>query len=162
MRGSCGHFHRNYAVDVRNRPVCRAHSNQGVRGAEARDAPTAANCVLRGGLRESKAQSFRSDPWAAVRRAKARSYAAGPGFRGREPSRFLGTKRWKSQKLRQLSPERTSEWKGSGRVLGQLDPNHLLRSQHRPNNAYFRHSPTVRTRRTQRSSFRFRSASLVS
>ena len=46
--------------------------------------------------------------------------------------------------------------------FGQLDPNHLLRSQHRPNNAYFRHSPTVRTRRTQRSSFRFRSASLVS
>ena len=49
--------------------MCRAHSDQslhrtrygGVRGAEARDAPTAANCVLRGGLRESEAQSFRSD-----------------------------------------------------------------------------------------------------
>ena len=27
-------------------------------------------CVLRGGLRESEAQSFRSDPWAAVRRAR--------------------------------------------------------------------------------------------
>ena len=27
-------------------------------------------CVLRGGHRESEAQSFRSDPWAAVRRAR--------------------------------------------------------------------------------------------
>ena len=63
--------------------------------------------------RESEAQSFRSDPWAAVRRAKARSYAAGPGFGEREPSRFLGTKRWKSQKLRQLSPEQPTGWKAS-------------------------------------------------
>ena len=47
-------------------------------------------------------------------------------------------------------------------VLGQLDPNHLLRSQHRPNNAYFRHSHRVRTVRTQRSSFRFRNATRVS
>ncbi len=90
----------SHAADMRNRPGRRAHSDQSVRGADARDAPTAANLSLRGGLRESEAQSLRSDPWAAVRRAKARSYAAGPGFGGREPSRFLGTKRWKSQKLR--------------------------------------------------------------
>ena len=119
-------------------------------------------CVLRGDHRESEAQSFRSRPLGGCSESKARSYAAGPGFGGRESSRFLGTKRWKSQKLRQLSPERTSEWKGSGRVLGQLDPNHLLRSQHRPNNAYFRHSHRVSTRRTQRSSFRFRNATRVS
>ena len=89
-------------------------------------------CVLRGDRWESKAQSFRSTPLGGCSESKAQSYATGPGFGGRESSRFLGTKRWKSQKLRQLSPERTSEWKGSGRVLGQLDPNHLLRSQHRP------------------------------
>ena len=89
----------SHAADMRNRPGRRAHSDQSVRGADARDAPTAANLSLRGGLRESEAQSLRSDPWAAARRAKARSYAAGPGFGGREPSRFLGTKRWKSQKL---------------------------------------------------------------
>ena len=77
----------------------------------------------RGDHRESEAQSLWSDPWAAVRRAKARSYAAGPGFGGREPSRFLGTKRWKSQKLRQLSSEQQSEWKASEGVLGQPNVN---------------------------------------
>ena len=118
-------------------------------------------CVLRGGLRESEAQSFRFDPWAAVRRAKARSYAAGPGFGGRESSRFLGTKRWKSQKLRQLSPEHSTEWKASEGVLGHLDPNHLLRC-HIAARPYFRHSHRVRTRRTQRSSSRFLNATRVS
>ncbi len=145
--------------------MCRAHSDQDGRGAEARDAPTAANCVLRGGHRESEAQSFRSDPWAAVRRAKAQSYAAGPGFGGRESSRFLGTKRWKSQKLHQLSPEHPSEWKASEGVLGHLDPNHLPRCGNAANTAarpYFRHSHRVRTRRTQRSSSRLLNATRVS
>ena len=82
---------------------------------------------LRGDHRESEAPSFRSGPWAAVRRAKARSSAAGPGFGGREPSRFLGTKRWKSQKLSQLLPERTSEGKGQTPVSGHLGADHLLR-----------------------------------
>ena len=108
--------------------------------------------------------------------SKARSYATGPGFGGRESSRFLGTKRWKSQKLPQLSPEQPSEWKAPEGVLGQLDPDHSRRfsshsaaRQQQPktgpgavSGAYFRHSPTVRTRRTQRSSFRFRNATRVS
>ena len=38
--------------------------------------------------RESEAQSFRSDPWAAVRRAKAQSYAACPGFGDGNPPGF--------------------------------------------------------------------------
>ena len=46
-------------------------------------------------------------PLGGCSESEARSYAAGPGFGGREPSRFLGTKRWKSQKLRQLSPQLT-------------------------------------------------------
>ena len=48
-------------------------------------------------------------------------------IRGRESSRFLGTKRWKSQKLRQLSPEQPSEWKTSEGVAGQLSAHHSLR-----------------------------------
>ena len=59
--------------------------------------------------------------------SEARSYAAGPGFGGREPSRFLGTKRWKSQKLTQLSPEQPSGWKTSEGVAGQLSAHHSLR-----------------------------------
>ena len=81
------------------------------------------------------------------------------------PSRFLGTKRWKSQKLRQLSPERTSGWKGPDGVLGQLNPNHWLRRGNAANIAatpYFHQSPRVQTRRTQRSSSRFLKATRVS
>ena len=102
--------------------MCRAHSDQGVRGAEARDAPTAAKLSHRGGHRESEAQSFRSEPLGGCSESEAQSYAAGPGFGRRESSRFLGTKRWKSQKLRQLSPEQPSEWKASDGEIGPLRP----------------------------------------
>ena len=102
--------------------------SQGSNGSTHRPAHAAGRRLShRGDHRESEAQSLRSYPWAAVRRAKARSYAAGPGFGGREPSRFLGTKRWKSQKLRQLSPGRTTEWKAFGGVSGQPSPNHSHR-----------------------------------
>ena len=72
-------------------------------------------CVLRGGHRESEAQSFRSDPWAAVRRAQARSYAAGPGFGGRESSRFLGTKRWKKPETASIIARTSDRREGPGR-----------------------------------------------
>ena len=72
------------------RPACSAAIGRRVVKLRPRRAPTTANLSLRGGRRESEAQSLRSDPWAAVRRAKARSYAACPGFGGRESSRFLG------------------------------------------------------------------------
>ena len=58
-------------------------------------------------------------PLGGCSESEAQSYAAGPGFGGREPSRFLGTKRWKSQKLRQLSPEQPTGWKASEGVTGQ-------------------------------------------
>ena len=121
---------------------------------------------LRGDHWESEAQSFRSDPLGGCSESEARSYAAGPGFGGWEPSRFLGTKRWKSQKLRQLLPEHPTEWKASEGVLAQLDPDHLLRRGNAANIApttpYPRHSPRVQTRRTQRSNSRFLSATRVS
>ena len=70
--------------------MCGTHSDQGVRGAEARDAPTAAKLSHRGGHRESEAQSFRSEPLGGCSESEARSYATGPGFGGLESSRFLG------------------------------------------------------------------------
>ena len=99
----------------------------GLRGATARpiDRLTQREGVCPSGetIGRARLNPFRSDPWAAVRRAKARSYAAGPGFGGREPSRFLGTKRWKSQKLRQLSPEQPSEWKAKNPVSSHPNVN---------------------------------------
>ena len=74
-------------------------------------------------------------------------------------------KRWKSQKLRQLSPEHPTEWKASEGGLGHLDPNHLPRCGNAANTAatpYFRQSHRVRTVRTLRSSSRFRNATRVS
>ena len=65
-------------------------------------------------------------PLGGCSESRARSYAAGPGFGGREPSRFLGTKRWKSQKLTQLSPEQPSGWKTSEGVAGHSA--HITRS----------------------------------
>ena len=70
--------------------MCRAHSDQGVRGAEGERRSNRCECVLRGDRWESKAQSFRSDPWAAVRRARLDPMQPVPGFGGLESSRFLG------------------------------------------------------------------------
>ena len=80
--------------------------------------------VLRGEPSESEAQSVRSNPLGGCSESEAQSYAAGPGFGGRESSRFLGAKHWKSQKLRQLSPQQPTGWKGFDGVLGHLDGNH--------------------------------------
>ena len=103
-------------------------------------------CVLRGGLRESEAQS----------------YAADPGFGGRESSRFLGTKHWKSQKLSQLSPEQPSEWKARDGEIGpyaQIARSVVAPMWQTSDRPYFLHSPKVRTRRShRRSNARFRSA----
>ena len=71
----------------------RAHLDQGVRGAEAESALATANVSLRGGLRESAMLDPSGlTPGRLFGERSARSYAAGPGFGGREPSRFLGTK----------------------------------------------------------------------
>ena len=79
-------------------------------------------CVLRGEPSGERGSILPVRPLGGCSESEARSYAAGPGFGGREPSRFLGTKRWKSQKLRQLSTEHATEWKASEGVLGQLAP----------------------------------------
>ena len=61
-------------------------------GPKRRDAlQPAANVPSSGAtVQESKAQSFRSTPLGGCSESKARSYATGPGFGGRESSRFLG------------------------------------------------------------------------
>ena len=103
--------------------MCRAHSDQGVRGAEARDAPTAANVSSGATIGRARLNPSGLTPLGGCSESKARSYAAGPGFGGRESSRFLGTKRWKSQKLPQLSPEQPSEWKAQNPVSAQRNLN---------------------------------------
>ena len=62
-------------------------------------------------------------PLGGCSESEARSYATSPGFGGRESSRFLGRKHWKSRKLRQLSPEQPSEWKAQNPVSGQRNLN---------------------------------------
>ena len=44
----------------------------------------------------------------------ARSYAAGPGFGGREPSRFLGGKQLEKPETDSIIVEHQCEWKGLG------------------------------------------------
>ncbi len=51
-------------------------------------------------------------PWVAFRERGARSYAAGPGFGGREPSRFLGRKQLEKPETDSIIAEQLSGWKG--------------------------------------------------
>ena len=64
--------------------MCRAHLDQGVRGAEAGSAWAAANVSLRGGdLRESAMLNpFGQTPWAAVRRAQCSILCSRSRIRG--------------------------------------------------------------------------------
>ena len=96
------------------RPGCPRGRNE--------DAPTTANMSLRGDHRESEAQSFRSDPLGDCSESEAQSYAAGPGFGGRESSRFLGGKRWKSQKTASIIARTSDRRKGSGRGFRPAAP----------------------------------------
>ena len=52
------------------------------------------------------------NPWVAFRERGARSYAACPGFGGREPSRFLGRKQLEKPETDSIIAERLSGWKG--------------------------------------------------
>ena len=79
-------------------------------------------CVLRGDHRESEAQSFRSDPLGGCSESKAQSYAAGPGFGGRESSRFLGTKRWKKPETASIITRTCDRREGPGRAIRPPTP----------------------------------------
>ena len=81
---------------------------------------------LRGDHRESEAQSFRSDPWAAVRRAGLDPMQPVPDSGDGNPPGFSAGNAGKSQKLTRLSPERTSEGKASEGAIDPPHPNCLL------------------------------------
>ena len=72
-------------------------------------------CVLRGGHRESEAQSFRFDPWVAVRRARLDPMQPVPDSGGRESSRFLGRKHWKKPETESIIARTTERREGPAR-----------------------------------------------
>ena len=61
-------------------------------------------------------------PLGGCSESKARSYAAGPGFGGRESSRFLGTKHWKSQKPASIIARTTERMEGPKPCFGPTQP----------------------------------------
>ena len=97
--------------------MCRAHSDQGVRGAEARDAPTAAN--VSSGAAIGRA---RLNPSGLTPESEAQSYATSPGFGGRESSRFLGMKRWKKPETESIIARTTERMEGPKPCFGPTQP----------------------------------------
>ena len=92
-----------------------------------------------------------------VRESRARSRSAAPG-QGHDPPGFSATKRWKSLTTHPVLPAPTPPTTGFGRVRPLRFPPWAGLGPRR----YFHHSPTVRTRRSQRRSsahLRARSAS---
>ena len=61
-------------------------------------------------------------PLGGCSESKARSYAAGPGFGGRESSRFLGTKHWKKPETASIIARTTDRREGPGRAIRPLTP----------------------------------------
>ena len=126
---------------MRNRTGRRAHSDQslprtryeGVRGPKRRGASPRMSHLPRR-LRRSSARPLDRltqregayPSWTAIGRAGLDP--SGRSGSGMDPPGFSARNAGKSQKLTRLSPEHPSEWKASEGVLGQLDPNHLLRS----------------------------------
>ena len=91
----------------------RAHFDQGVRGAEA-NTLNPCECVPPG-LAVGRAQCSIPPvltPGRLFGERSARSYAASPGFGGREPSRFLGTKQLEKPETDSIIVEQLSGWKG--------------------------------------------------
>ncbi len=79
-------------------------------------------CVLRGDHRESEAQSFRFDPWAAVRRARLDPMQPVPDSGGRESSRFLGRKHWKKPETESIIARTTERMEGPKPCFGPTQP----------------------------------------
>ena len=142
--------------------MCRAHSNQGVRGAEARDAPTAAN-VSSG---------------ATIGRARLNPSGLTPGrLFGEQGSILCSQSRIRGTGILQVSRHETLEkarncvnyrpnnrakgrpWTGKSAPYAQIARSDLAPMWQTPDRAYFLHSPKVRTRRShRRSNARLRSA----
>ena len=158
----------------------RTHSGQGIPTSEAAFRRARLNpsdhlsqrgkrASLRGDRWESKAQSFRSTPLGGCSESRARSYAAGPGFGGRESSRFLGretlekpdndlsiTPHLRVGKGFGASPAKVFNPVQSGYTKLQIK---FGKRRPDPESRYLRHRPRVRTRR---SSSRFARALRVS
>ena len=66
-------------------------------------------------------------PLGGCSESKARSYAAGPGFWGRESSRFLGRKHWKKPETASIIARTTERMEGPKPCFGPLRPNCSLR-----------------------------------
>ena len=115
---------------------------------------------LRGRLRESKGSIPGQYPAGGCWESEARSYSAYPGFGGRKSSRFLGRKRWKSQKQNSVLSPNSVAVNGFGpkhpRSLTpmELQWNNVGTPANTPDRrgprAYLHHSPRVRTRRSRR------------
>ena len=105
--------------------------HRGSKGSTPRPAhATGRRLSHRGGHRESEAQSLRSDPWAAVRRAKARSYAAGPGFGDGNPPGFSARNAGKARSCVNYPPNRPA----NGRLPAgfRANPTRITRAELAP------------------------------
>ena len=122
-------------------------------------------CVCPSGaaVRRAKAQSLGQYPAGGCWESEARSYSAYPGFGGRKSSRFLGKKRWKSQKQNSVLSPNSVAVNGFGakhpRSLTPMEPQRnnvgtpANTHRRRGSRAYLHHSPRVRTRRSRRNIF---------
>ena len=61
-------------------------------------------------------------PLGGCSESKARSYAAGPGFGGRESSRFLGRKHWKKPETASIIARTTERMEGPKPCFGPTQP----------------------------------------
>ena len=156
------------------------HSGQGVPTSEAAFRRARLNPLDHLSQRESgrpsgatvgrgKARSFRSTPLGGCSESRARSYAAGPGFGGRESSRFLGRETLEKPDNDLSITPHLRVGKGFGaspaKVFNPVQENFTLlqekfgKRRPDPESRYLRHRPRVRTRR---SSSRFARALRVS
>ena len=101
--------------------MCRAHSDQGVRGAEARDAPTAANVSSGATIGRARLNPSGSTP-GRLFGERGSILCNQSEFGGRESSRFLGTKRWKKPETESIIARTTERMEGPKPCFGPTQP----------------------------------------
>ena len=99
---------------MRNRPGCDGRTSTRVSEGPKRNAPQPLR-MCPSGAAFGRAQCSIPPvltPGRLFGERSARSYAAGPGFGGREPSRFLGGKQLEKPETDSIIAEQLSVWKG--------------------------------------------------